>query len=87
MIKEQDFRDTHGQFYQAAGDEAFIFPILEMSCKSIEYIDEVNYLYNGDTGNNVRKAFKKIQVDNAIEIRLKKKYNCLEMFQNPLNLI
>lgn len=86
-INEQDFRDVRGQFYQAAGDEAYIFPILEMSCKSIHYIDEVNYLYNGDTGNNVRKAFKKQQVDNAIYIRLKKKYSCLEMYQNPLTLI
>jgi hypothetical protein len=54
-------RDAHGQFFLAAGDEAYIFPILEMSCKNIEYIDEVTYLYNGGTGNNVRRAFKRQQ--------------------------
>jgi hypothetical protein len=58
-----------------------------MSCRSIEYIDEAAYLYNGATGNNVRSAFKKQQEVNAIFIRLLKKYNCLEMYQNPLTFI
>lgn len=84
QINEQDFRDAHGKFYLAAGDEAYIFPILEMSCRNIEYIDEVTYLYNGATGNNVRKAFKKVQEENAIYIRLQKKYPCLAVYQNPL---
>ena len=84
-IREQDLRDKHGQFFLAAGDEAFIFPMLEMSCRNIEYIDEATYLYNGGTGNNVRRAFKKVQEENAREIRLLKKYSCLPIYQNPLH--
>jgi hypothetical protein len=60
-IKEQDFRDANGQFFRAAGDEAFIFPILEMSCKNIEYIDEITYIYNAATGSNVHTQNRAIQ--------------------------
>lgn len=83
-IKEQDFRDANGQFYRAAGDEAYIFPIIEMSCKNIEYIDEITYIYNGATGSNVRKQMKAIQQKNAIYIRLQKKYQCHPLYENPL---
>jgi hypothetical protein len=83
-IADRDLRDSKGRFYLAAGDEAYIFPILEMSCRNIEYIDEVTYLYNGATGNNIRSAFKALQEENAIFIRLQPKYTCLALYQNPL---
>ena len=46
----------NGKWVQATWDETFMIPLLEMSCNSIEYIDEYVYLYNYGTGDNDGEA-------------------------------
>jgi hypothetical protein len=67
-----------------SGDEAFLFPILEMACGNIEYINEVTYLYNAGTGSNVKTLYHDEQERNAIYIRLLPKYDCLPRYQKEL---
>lgn len=45
-------KHPNGDWVQATWDETFMIPLLEMSCDSIEYIDEYVYLYNYGTGDN-----------------------------------
>lgn len=79
-IKEEHMKDRAGNWVQATYDETFILPILEMSCDSIEYIDEYMYLYNYGTGNNDGQAHHETQLDVAHYIRELPKYQCIPQF-------
>lgn len=54
-IKKEDLL-FNGTFYQAGGDQAFMFAILEMAGKHIYYLDEILYLYNVDNPLNDLKV-------------------------------
>jgi hypothetical protein len=66
-----------------SGDEAFMLPILEMTCGNIVFVDELAYLYNAGTGSNVHSLFHDEQERNAIYIRLLERYPCHPRFRSP----
>lgn len=62
-------------------------PLVELACGHIYWIDEVNYLYNGNTGLN--DALLRRQEQQAINdlIRKKKKMDCLKEYKDrPLKI-
>lgn len=52
LVKEEDLKDSKGEYLRAANDVAICLPILEMCHTRVTYIPEVTYLYNSDTGLN-----------------------------------
>lgn len=45
-IKEEDFKDWDGNYFQNASDLTFQFPMLEMSGEHSKYISDILYVYN-----------------------------------------
>ena len=56
-----------GDFFAATGDQAFMFPLLEMAGNHIYFLDEVLYLYNVvNPLNDVKINLKKAQQAEAV---------------------
>ncbi len=73
-VRDEDLRDTDGEYFWAAGDAAAGFPMLEMAtAKHIRYIDEVLYVYNNNHANS----------DNRPELRNRKLKVKLEIASRP----
>lgn len=76
-IKEQDLKDENGVYWKVAGDLAFMFPMLEMSGEEhYRFLDEINYVYNGDNplndhkinNHDVRNIYQKIINKNKYDL-------------------
>lgn len=45
-IKEEDFKDENGNYYDVSGDVIYTYAMLEMAGKRFKYLPYVNYIYN-----------------------------------------
>lgn len=45
-IKDEDLRDTNGEYFRIMKDKATIYPMVEMAGKKIKFISETLYIYN-----------------------------------------
>jgi hypothetical protein len=73
-----DLKDANGQYYDVAGDLAFMFPMYEMA-GSLHYrfLKEINYVYNESNPLNDHKVHME-KVNRLVkEIRSKKPYKML----------
>ena len=78
-IDRNDLKDETGGYYKAAGDLAYMFPIVEMAGpKHIKFIDEVLYIYNDMYPGNEMKTDRDRQLMRATEIRQKPLYDELD---------
>jgi len=78
-IKEEDLRDDNGDYWQWSGDLCFMYPMLEMSGeKHYRFMDEINYVYNGENPINEHKIDMTMVNDHAFKIRSKKPYKKLQ---------
>lgn len=75
-IKREDFF-FEGKFAPAAGDVAFMIPILEMARNKIKFIDEVLYIYNVHTDINDFKLKPTLQVAVESFVRSKPRYKAI----------
>ena len=78
-IKDTDKRDKDNNYFKSATDKAIMLPMLEMSGGKFSYINDVLYIYNNNTKNNIhsnKKNFSK-QTSNSLYINNLKKYNSL----------
>jgi len=49
VIHDDDLRSPSGDYWEAADDLAYMFPMLEMATNSHAfYLDDINYVYNHD---------------------------------------
>ena len=56
-IKEEDLKDSEGNYWSVAGDLAFMFPMFEMSGeKHYKYISDTTYIYNETNPLNDHKV-------------------------------
>ena len=56
-IKEEDLRNSEGNYWDVAGDLAFMFPMFEMSGeKHYRYLSSINYIYNETNPLNDHKV-------------------------------
>ena len=46
LLDPKDFIDTDGEWFKAAGDLTFMWPMLEMSGERFRYIEHGLYVYN-----------------------------------------
>lgn len=75
-IKEQDLRDWNGNWFEAAGDTAFMYPMLEMAGKDRTYFcQDINYIYNTENPLNEHKDNFNRQIQNALYIKKMSKYD------------
>ena len=74
----QDLKDSGGEYYQTAYDQALMLPLLEMSSERSEYIDKIMHVYNRSNPLNVDKVKQKLQYSTALEIRNKKPYKRID---------
>lgn len=80
QIKYDDFL-YEGNFYQMAGDLAFMFPMLEMCGHRFKYISDILYVYNVASPINDSKKNERFQLYLDSCIRRGKKYKPLK-FKN-----
>ena len=73
----EDLKDSKGNYYQMAYDQAIMLPLLEMAGMASRYISEVLYVYNKENPLNVDKIKAQKQFETAQEIRNKKPYSIL----------
>ena len=80
-IKIDDLKDEDGEFYKAAPDLGFQFPMLEMASERARHIPDVLYVYNVSNPNNECKTMQ--STIDRIEMRLRsaKRYERLESLQ------
>jgi glycosyltransferase involved in cell wall biosynthesis len=80
-IKDEDLRDSSGNYFNSASDIAFVLPMIEMAgFDRIEFISEIIYIYNRETGFNVYKSKRQNQIYNEQYIRSKQPYEKLNNF-------
>ena len=76
-IDNKDLRDEQQNYFKVSWDMAFMFPMLEMSNKKSEFIQEILYCYNRNNPLNDDKLNNELQLKTEAYIRSKKKYNKL----------
>ena len=74
----EDLKDANGQYYDVAGDLAFMFPMYEMAgLLHYRFLKEINYVYNESNPLNDHKVHME-KVNRLVkEIRSKKPYKML----------
>lgn len=77
-INVEDLKNEKGNFYEAAWDLAFMFPMLEMAGDKIAFVKELVYVYNlHDNNDHVVPEKREKQLSYEAEIRQKPKYSRL----------
>lgn len=77
-IKNEDLKDNNGNYWDAAGDLSFMFPMLEMSGEShFKYLSDILYIYNESNPLNEHKVGIDKVRQNVQIIRAKEKYEPL----------
>ncbi|MBD3260718.1 MAG: glycosyltransferase [Candidatus Altiarchaeales archaeon] len=78
-IKDNDLRDSKGEYYKCAWDLAFMWPMMEMAgYDRIKYIPEKLYVYNRETPHNDEKVRSGEQQRNHQEIMTKEPYKRID---------
>lgn len=77
-IKEEDLKDSDGNYWSVAGDLSFMFPMFEMSGeKHYRHISTINYIYNENNPLNDHKVNMSMVNSVVNIIRNKKPYNTI----------
>ena len=77
-IKEVDLRDENGNYWNVAGDLAFMFPMFEMSGEEhYRFLPNTNYIYNESNPINDHKVNMSNVINTVNKIRNKKPYTKL----------
>lgn len=64
-IKDEDLRDTNGEYFRIMKDKASLYPMLEMAGDKIKFIDETFTIYNienplNDYATNIPAEIKRV---------------------------
>jgi len=73
-IDPNDLKGSDGKFYRMTWDQAFMFPMLEMSAHRAHHISSPLYVYNRDNPINDDKVNHRLQIETENIIRSKSKY-------------
>ena len=70
-IKEEDLRDQRENYFSAANDVAICLPVLEQAHRRVQYVPELTYHYNANTGqnNHMVRAFQQRENDRVVRNR------------------
>lgn len=74
-IRDEDLRDTNGEYYKLAGDAALLYPLIELAgVDRMKFITRVMYNYNDLSELNEMKKDPTNQIATANRIRQKPEY-------------
>jgi len=74
-ILEEDLRSPSGNFWEVTGDQAIIYPMLEMvGNENVYFTNDINYVYNVETDLNDFKVNGGMQQEYSNLIRAKQRY-------------
>lgn len=80
-VDSSSFKDKSGKFYQLITDNAVYFCAMELSCERVMFVEEINYWYDYNTGNNI---FKKMNIKNyravQYDVEAKTPYQCFHEY-------
>ena len=77
-IKTEDLKDENGNYWNVAGDLAFMFPMLEMAGEEhYRFLPNINYIYNESNPINDHKVNIQNVIHTANKIRTKTPYKLL----------
>lgn len=77
-IKDEDLRDTDGEYYKTAWDLAFMYPMIEMADSHCKFIPHILYVYN-DLNPICDGTIRGMeQIRTAERIKAKKEYDRLD---------
>lgn len=77
-IDEKDLRDENGNYWDVAGDLAFMFPMFEMSgIEHYRFLTDINYIYNESNPINDHKVNMNKVIQTVNKIRNKTSYKKL----------
>lgn len=79
-VKKEDMM-FDGEFFSVTWDQAFLFPMLEMTDGRIKFIDQILYIYNQANPLNDFKQHLRKQLYCERVIRARKKYEPLDSVQ------
>jgi glycosyltransferase involved in cell wall biosynthesis len=77
-IKDEDLRDSNGNYYNMSNDVAYLLPMLEMAGERIKMMEDVMYVYNWE--NPLSHHHLDLEEQKLVEVSLRKqrKYKKLE---------
>jgi len=82
QIKQPDlFYD--GDFFQMAGDVAFMLPLIELAGTHVRFIPDLLYIYNRTTPGNDDKINRNLQLTLDLEVRSRGKYTPARSYHLP----
>jgi hypothetical protein len=81
-VKVEDLQYTNGRFYHVAYDYAIMYPLMELACGRIKYVNEFQYLYSTGTGLNDYEVLERDQKDLGEAILKKTPYPCSEKYKH-----
>jgi glycosyltransferase involved in cell wall biosynthesis len=72
-INEDDFKFENGEWFDVTGDQAFMFPMLEMSAERSRFVDDILYCYNviNPTRDGSTRVGRQEEVSNYIKAKNK----------------
>lgn len=77
-IKEEDLRSPNGNFWETTGDQAIIFPMIEMCSPSkIYFTEDINMIYNNFNPLNDHKVNLQKQLLYSQLLRSKQRYEVI----------
>jgi len=81
-INPDDFVDIDGEWFKAAGDLTFMWPMLEMSGERFQFIPEPLYVYNEGNENSDWRKVPHEQLRIEAMLKERKPYERLEHYEN-----
>ena len=69
QVKDEDLRDSDGEYYRVAWDLAMMFPMVEMAGARFHFMNELLLVYNCDNPINDHKVHRQRQVAASERIR------------------
>jgi glycosyltransferase involved in cell wall biosynthesis len=74
-IKEDDLKDSTGEYWSVAGDLAFMYPMLEMAgLEHFKFVKDILYIYNESNPINDHKVNMSKVIDSVNKLRAKQPY-------------
>lgn len=74
-IDESDLKAPNGNFWEVTGDQAIIYPMIEMcGPENVHFTQDINYVYNTENEINDYKINTRLQLEYSKMIKNKNKY-------------
>lgn len=74
-IKDEDLRDSNGNYFNSTWDLALMFPMVEMARERSSGIDRILYIYNTENSLSDHRIYRTEQLTNEAYIRKMQRYN------------